>query len=144
MLGKRARKLDAGVDLSQVPLRLRIAAQAFTFLLVGDNRRISCGPGAGVPGIFIRRLLILGSRLRKLRTLVERFGQQVVGCCGIGVVRKRLQVVAIPARCQLVVGYLLGFLRDRVVVRRDVLHVRLEFGHDLRVGAPLTAFPEVA
>ena len=135
--GELQRALDAlGVDRGA-----RRRLDALLVLAIGDDRGI-----AGIGGLR-RRLVAVGGLLvflgrgQVLAAFEQRVGQQVIRQRRIRVVRERRQRAAVPLCSLLVVADRLGALRDRVIVRREIMQVGLQFRDNLGLVRRVAALP---
>src|SRR6266436_5169516 len=117
-----------------------IALDGVLLLLVGNlqllavciDRGVSCSCRLRVRRVFISRALILFGRLAEILVLQKQVRKLIVDGCRISLLRKGLEVGAVPLACLAIIGELLicvvCVLILGVIMRREVFQVRLQVG----------------
>src|SRR5437870_4502124 len=131
-VGKFERACD-GIALDGVLLLL---AGNLQLLAVCIDRGVSCSCRLRVRCVSISRALILFGRLAEILVLQKQVRKLIVDGCRISLLRKGLEVGAVPLACLAIIRELLArfvcVLILGVIMRREVFQARFEVGEYFR------------
>ena len=135
MLRERVGKFERACDhiaLDDIQLR---GPSSLQLLAVCEDRGVARACRLGMRRVSVCRALVLLRRIAEIMVLEQEVRQPVVDRRRIGVLRERIEIVAVPSPRLVIIRELLArFLRAlilRVIMRGEILQVRLQVGEHL-------------